>query len=136
MEEKRQISEYNENALSISRLHNHWIDFYKHMEAGIYGKVKEKLESIEIELKYDAKNLEKSSGIKYNTELEKINKKIKDIPLQISKIRKSLKEQSIEKLYNALLHEPLREKAILLKEIQQESGKGSTYKNPEEDEME
>lgn len=139
-EEKRQVSEYNENALQIIRLNNLWIDYYRYMEAGSYGRVKEKLESIETELLYDAKQLERNNVGKYHTQLKNINDDIEKIPNKLKILEKNddsiFKEDSRERIYYAFLYNPLRKKARLLKEIQQEAGKGARYKDPDEDEME
>jgi len=111
------ISAFNEAAFQVQRIHNIWLDLRKNRERGNLLACKWILDSLELELYYDAKKLSED----YLIRLEKINKEIDSISL----IKKS----------GGLLYIKLMEKEKLLREILQESGKGSTYKRKDEDEL-
>ena len=117
---ERTVSEYNENAFATSRLHNIWLDARNNRENGnLLGHkgYKWNLDSAEIELKKDAKKLDSEQGTTYVKTLKEINEKV-----NCSKTFQSL-------YYN------LMEKEELLRDIQQDSGKGTTYKDIDEDMM-
>jgi hypothetical protein len=127
MEEGNQeISEFNESALQIQRIHNHLVALATARENGNFNKVKWILDSIENELFYDA---EKISNTKedYVKQLNDIDEKIE--ALGISRNQKETYD-NLCKLYKTLI-----EKERLLRRIQQISGKGSRYKDSDDDEM-
>ena len=108
--EEQKISKFNASQLKILNLNNIWVDSRRYREAGNLQKVKWCLHSAEIELNVDIVKF------KYDKQLEKINDKI---------------EKSIGKdLYIALL-----DKEKLLRAIEDKSGKGISYSDPGEDEM-
>lgn len=115
------VSEFNEMSYHISRLHNDWLETKSYREKGLFSKVRWKLDSIELELKYDAKKLDDSGGTDYVNQLSDVNKGIII----------AIKTININEFYNKLM-----KKEELLREIQQECGKGSRYKNPSEDDLE
>jgi len=120
-EEEKKISEFNESMLQIQRLDNKWREIANAREQGDLSRAKFKLDSIEIELMNDAKILT-NREYDYVKELKNINKEIYNLNPKETK--------SIIKLYILL-----KEKEILLRQIQQECGKGSRYKASDEDEM-
>jgi len=130
MEEPRQVSEYNENAFQISRLHNHWMEVARYREKGMLQQVRWKLDSIEIELKLDAKEDEINK-------LDEINKNIKEIDIRISNLKKNkdLTEDDLRNLPNILLYDLLKQKEEILRDVRQKAGKGTTYKDLDADEM-
>jgi len=120
-EEEKKISEFNESMLQIQRLHNHWLELSKFREQGDLGKAKFKLDSIEIELMNDVRDLTDENS-NYIEKLNDINEKIYNLnPKEI---------KSIIDLYKLL-----KEKEIILRQIQQLCGKGSRYRDFTEDEM-
>jgi len=122
-ESKKTKAEFNENAFKISRLHNSWLDVQKYRKNCNYKSLKITLDSIEAELYYDAKKLDKEidkEEDKYVKRLKKINTEIKN----------SIKKLKLEEVYDNYF-----QKEIILREIQQESGMGSTYKPEDEDEF-
>ena len=108
MEETKLISEYNEAGNQILRLHNIWLDCRRYREAGSLGKYKWALDSAEIELTLDI--LDKQ------TELDTLNTKIVTN-------------------FGVKLYINLMKKEKLLRQIQDQAGKGGKYKDPNEDEM-
>ncbi len=119
-EDEKKVSEFNESMLQIQRLHNHWLDLSKFRERGDLGQAKFKLDSIEIELMNDARNLTDDED-NYLEKLKDINDKIHNLDSNV---------KSIVELYKLL-----KDKEIILRQIQQECGKGSRYRDFSEDEM-
>jgi len=120
MNETRQISEFNESIFQIQRLHYHWVSIAKYRENGQLLRAKWKLDSIEIELKYDAKLLDDKEDTKYTKKLKELEERFNT----------ALKNRNLKEIYDLV-----REKESILREIQQESGKGTKYKALGEDDM-
>lgn len=121
------ISEFNESLLKIGRLNRHWDSVALFREKGEFNKLKWKLVSIEQELDFSAKKLDKKSkDNNYIQQLKNINDAIDKL-----NISKSSKET-----YNNLqeLYKTLQEKEKLLREIQEVVGMGAKYKDISEDE--
>jgi len=93
-------------------------------------QVRWKLDSIEIELKLDAKE----DDVK---KLNEINKKIKEVDIRIANLKKNkdLNEEDLRNLPNILLYDLLKQKEEILRDIRQKAGKGTTYKDLDADEM-
>lgn len=132
-ERQKQISIYNEAAMQMQRLHNIWLSCGSSRERGNIVKYENSLRNAETELKYDAFLL--SDGLKKDHEsnyIEKIlnlNKKITKCNILISKTKNTIYYQaSINRKWALLI-----EKEELLREIQEESGKGGKRGNPDED---
>ncbi len=127
MEEQR-ISDFNDAAAQMQRLHNLYLKCENYREQGLLDKYENVLSIIESELKYDGKIiLEKKD---YISKLNKVNKNIKISNSFIFKTKDSM-------FYGAALCKKwttLIEKEELLREIQQESGKGGRYRDPYADE--
>ncbi len=124
MEHKEKlISTFNESALQIQRIGNDLVEAKYHRKKGRLIKYRFILETIEDELYYDAKKLDKNikeESEKYLYNLKEINKSI-DL---------SILSKDFSKFY-----QDLRKKERLLREIQQECGKGASYKSADEDEL-
>ena len=118
--ESRQISEFNESAYQINRIHNHLQIVASYREKGEFHKVRWKLDSIEMELRYDAKKIDDADKTIYIKRLNEINIKLRD----------AVDNRNSEELYSLLMN-----KETLLREIQQESGKGTRYRDPDEDDL-
>ena len=121
MEDNRQIAEFNESLLQIQRIHNHWLNLDKFKQRGDLAKAKFVLDSIEDELYYDAKDMDDKENEKYIEQLDNIEK-------EHNKIIINKEADAFIKLYNLV-----RKKERLLREIQQECGKGARYKSADED---
>ncbi len=128
MEQEQKLSDFNDAAAQMQRLHNTWLICDTYKEKGMISKYEIKLKCAESELKYDAKTiLEKKE---YLTDLKKINKEIDKCNKLILKLKDSTYLQgAINKKWSILI-----EKEELLREIQQESGKGGRYSDPFRDE--
>lgn len=120
MEEAKIISEFNEMGFQIQRLHNIWVECERLSRQGKFLSWNWQLDNAKKELYWDAKDLDKRNDKKYIINIEEINKKIF--------IAFSLKRMGT-------IYKLLTEKEIILREIQQECGKGSRYKSSDEDEM-
>lgn len=121
-EDNRQVSEFNENALKISRLHNHWCGAARYRELGNFRMYRWKLDSIQCELIYNAKKLDNDSNKTYLINLNEVNKEIKE-----ANNESPINPESI--------YEVLMKKEIILREVQQECGMGSTYRGIDDDDM-
>lgn len=110
-----ETSEFNQNAFCISRLHEDWLECKKYRQEGNLKKYHDKLQSIELELHCDAKKDYNAENKDY---LERINKII-----LISLFKKKY----------GLLFANLIEKEKTLKEIENNAGKGTIYRDLEED---
>ena len=116
----RIISEFNESMLQIQRLHNHWLDFDKFVKRGNFLPARWELDSVESELYWDAKRMDRDEELGFVKQLNDINLLI---------------QSAYNRGFVKLVYTLLRNKERLLREIQQESGKGSRYKSEEEDSM-
>ena len=132
-QEGKQISKYNEAMNQIVRLHNLWLKCETCKEQGNIQKYENTLRSSETELKYDARSL--SDGLKddhesnYISKLNKINVRLIVCNHLIMKVSKSMfLGAAMNKKWSTLI-----EKEELLREIQEESGKGGVRGNPAED---
>lgn len=136
MEEKKEISVYNEAVQQVMRIGNHWVEIAKLRERGKLNRVKFKLDSVEAEFKYDILHTLKADG--YEEKLKNVNQKIREASIRLSQYIKKhgqVEMEILENVYNQHLYEPLIEKEELLREIQQKSGKGSSYKGTDEEDM-
>ena len=124
---EKQISEFNEAAFQISRLHNKWLQFSHLLEQGSLILCKWKLDTIGIELWNDAKRLD-GEETPEETKEDKENKYVNKLIKVDKEIVDAEKEKDKGKLYFTLL-----KKAKLLKEIQDDAGKGARYR-PADDE--
>lgn len=116
-EEPRQVSEFNENALKIQRLHNLYLDIARYRHNGDLIRERWILETLEAELKFNAKRLDSNDNTNYLATLKEINSEL----------------STTKNLY--AMHILLIKKEELLREVQQEIGMGTTYKDPSEDDM-
>lgn len=119
-EDIKKISEFNESAYQINRLNNIWIKCQIFRNSGLLINWKWKLDDALAELSYDASRLDDSEDKEYLKTLQRIDKEI-----AFAEKYKNLR----------LLYKKLFEKELILREIQQECGKGSRYKSADEDVM-
>ena len=112
-ESGKQVSQFNENALKISRLHNIYLELAINMHNGNFHKSRWLLRTLEAEFKWYAKSLDKKEETNYIEKLNNINIAFNN-------------SSSQEEVYELLL-----EKEEILREIQQEIGMGSTFKDIE-----
>jgi len=120
---ERLISEFNEAKFQIYRLHNLWQEAKHHRESGNLVHLRWTLDSAAIELSHDAKKLDgnlKDDKEGYVFKVEELN----------SEINSAVQNGNLSKLYLKLV-----EKEKLLREIQEESGKGGRYKQEDSDWM-
>jgi len=120
MEEEKLISEFNEAKFQIFRLHNIWLDCRFYRENGLLEQYRWKLDSAEIELSEDIKRLSNKNN-PYTTKFKKLNKEIDKVFLDEKNINKQ--------------HHYLKQKEILLRDIQDKAGKGARRKPEDEDRM-
>lgn len=132
-EEGKQISKYNEAVNQITRLHNLWLKCEGFKEHGLLEKYENSLRSAETELKYDIKRL--SDGLKEDDDGNYISKLNKN-KVQIKVSNKFILKTKDSMFYGAALCKKwnvLIEKEELLREVQEEAGKGGVRTNPLED---
>ncbi len=102
-------SDFNEAAYQIERLHNLWMKCNHYSTSGLLDKWKFHLDAIKRELGKDIKDLDKDK------EKNTYNHKINLINLEIAKV----------KYDKDLLYLALQKKDELLREVQEDTGKGS-----------
>ncbi len=124
MDESKQISEFNESMFQIQRLHNHWLEFDKFIKRGDFSKARWELDSVESELYWDAKRLDDDGRKELDKEEGFMNQLINS---------NKILQGAFYKGYLNIIYTLLRSKERLLREIQQESGKGARYKDADED---
>ena len=110
------ISEFNEAKFQIFRLHNIWVECKYCREHGNLLGWKWKLDTAMIELWNDAKRTSKNTT-------EALKSLSKEINLAI-------KNKYLEEAYDKLI-----KKEVLLREIQEEAGKGAKFRAVDEDFM-
>lgn len=120
MEEEHKTSAFNQAQLQIQRLDNTWNKCIKNREQNDLSKYRKNLMSAEIELLFDARKIDSEQNKQYVNQLKDANKKIYE----------AIGNFQIFKVW-----EFLEKKEIILREIQEESGKGSMWKDEFEDEM-
>jgi hypothetical protein len=121
-EEYEKISEYNQAALQILRLHNAWISCSRHRMEGNLVQYKWDLDNIELELASDIDRLDqkKKEIDKFTNKITKLNSLILFYELNKKNMQYFLK---------------LREKEVLLRIIMERSGKGGKLKFVDEDDF-
>ena len=132
-QEGKQISKYNEAMNQIIRLHNLWLKCEGFKEHGELEKYENSLRSAETELKYDIKklseSLEENHESNYIEKLKQVQVKLMVCNNLILKTKKSMFiGAAMCKKWTVLI-----EKEELLREVQEESGKGGVRGNPSDD---
>lgn len=137
MEEESNVSsKYNEAINQITRLHNIWLSCAASKEQGNITKYEILLRNAESELKYDIKLL--SDGLEENHESNYMTK-VKKNNIQIRQSNNFILKTSLEetKVFQSaaisMKWSLLIQKEELLREIQEEAGKGGVRINPAED---
>ncbi len=115
--EEKVVSEFNENANKIARLHNIWLDCERYSNNGRFQKWNWKLDTAKRELFFEARRVS-NEDIDYLINIKEVDKKILSAIL--------MKKRNT-------LYALLQQKEIILRDIQQESGMGLTHKSAEED---
>lgn len=121
--EDKLISEFNEAAFQISRLHNIWLECKNLREKGNLISWKWKLDTAAIELWNDAKRLDEPTEKDENKLIEKLKKLDEEIS-------KAETDKKFAEFYKKLI-----EKEKLLRQIQEESGKGGKLRSADDDYM-
>jgi len=116
---EKQTSEFNEAIMQLKRLNESWVLCARYRERGMFNELKAKLLTAEIELNYDIKRLNNLDN-HYIETLKKINEDIEKF--------------GIEKKRN-LVHNKLVEKEMLLREVQEEAGKGMKFQDSDYSEL-
>ena len=119
-EYNKTISKFNEGVLQIQRLHNVWLGVRVNREGGNYRRAKDILDSAWIELACDAEKLDTNESTNYKKQIEAV-----DIEYE-----KEVKNKNRNALYKLLI-----KKEILIRTIQDKSGKGARYENPDDDDI-
>jgi flagellar motility protein MotE (MotC chaperone) len=124
MEEYQNMtSEFNEAQNQIWRLNTIWIVCHKYRETGKLLQWKWKLEGAQIELNADAERLDKT----IKDEKEKWIKRLENINESINKSESSKK---LKEMYENLI-----KKEMILRSLQESSGKGAKYRPHDDDDM-
>ena len=119
-EYNKTISKFNEGVLQIQRSNNIWLCARINREGGNYRRVKDILDSAWIELACDAEKLDTNESTNYKQQIEDIDKEY---------------EKEVKKRDKIALYKLLIKKEILIRTIQEKSGKGSRYENPDDDDI-
>jgi hypothetical protein len=137
LEKTREVSEFNEAINQIMRLNYLWNSIARFRESGKLQQARWKLDTVELELMHDAKKVDKEKGSTYVKQIEAINKTIQLVDFKVHRITKGkdYDEVDIRKLYNSLIYNLIIKKEAILREIQEEAGKGGSYKSANEDDM-
>lgn len=137
IDKSREVSEFNEAVNQIMRLNYLWNSIARYREGGKLQQARWKLDTAELELKHDAKKVDRDKNTNYVTQLVKINNAIKVVDIKVNKLikGKEVDEGYIRRLYGAFLYNLLINKETLLREIQEEAGKGGKYKSSDDDEL-
>ena len=117
---ENQISQFNDAVLEIQRLHNIWLAARMYREKGLLRDVIWILDSGEIELSDAIDRLKEKNNIDYKKQIDILNEKIN---------KANLDKNNLE------LYKHLIEKERILRKVQQDSGKGTKWKDSDEDEM-
>jgi hypothetical protein len=120
---ERRISEFNEAAFQIQRLHSIWVECKMRRQLGDLPGIRTALDSASIELWVDAIKIDDREK-KENGFQKKINAVDKEIEYVIEK--KDI--TSLKNLYKLLI---IKEK--LLRQLQEEAGKGGKTKLEDDD---
>ena len=119
-EYNKTISKFNEGVLQIQRSNNIWLCARINREGGNYRRVKDILDSAWIEFAIDAEKLDNNEDTNYVKQVEDIDKEY---------------EEEVKKKNRNALYKLLIKKEILIRTIQDKSGKGARYENPEDDDI-
>lgn len=116
-------SEFNEAKFQIYRLHNLWLECKMRRQNGDLVGLRYALDSVALELNTDAVRVDKNKKV----EEDKCTYKLEKIDLQI---RKEIEMKTKESLLN--LYELLKQKEKILRQLQEESGKGTRLTHRED----
>lgn len=131
--EQEKTSEFNEALLQIQRLHYLWMRLATARESGHLKMCEQILISVQTELQDDANRLDSHKKTGFIKKLDELNKnminahKFKEIEEEDDDERKNRKKLQMQGLFNSIV-----KKELLLRELQNASGKGSKYQPKEE----
>ena len=138
-------AKFNESYLAVQRLSNLWQQASYNYMQGNYAALCTVLDCIYVELSADAKRRNKQ----YDTQMKKINFDINKASYEMRRVQAELENVNYctPKDVDRELHQSLARarsryvgaimaKQFFLKDLQQSVGKGSSYKNALEDEIE
>lgn len=143
MEETREKSIFNETINQLLRLNSHWQLIARDRQNGNLKMCRFRLDSVELELFYDAQKLSK-----HNQEISEVDANVKKVSKVVDYVKlleevntelDNVSEEIVDKYGHRSLKNPLAyykallKKEKLLREIQQESGKGTRYSSDDED---
>jgi len=120
-------SEYNEASFQIYRLHIVWTKCREYRQSGNIIGWKDELNSAEIELSTDALRLDGKIHNKENGWLERIKKANTNIE-ETKKIKEYISKKKA-------INEFLKDKEILLRNLQEEAGKGTKFRFVDEEHL-
>jgi hypothetical protein len=133
-----ETSSFNDAVRQINRLDYAWVSIARSREKGRLNDARWKLDTAEIELRYDAEKLDDERKTNYIEQLDDINNSFKSADRRIGKIRMRIGEEDedmVHKINNYLYYDLLMKKELILRKIQQEAGKGGKYKSGDDDMM-
>jgi len=132
-DESRLISEFNEAKFQIYRLHNIWVECKQLRESGQLIPWKWKLDTAQIELNEDAKRISNQTLSEEDEEGKRKNERKSKDYIQILKLLDDDIENSEKQNDLKVMYEKLKEKEMLLREVQQECGKGARFRSEDDD---
>ena len=112
-----QISEYNGALLQVQRLHNVWISLRYFREQGDMVRVRFILDSAELELTNDLIRVDRDKDKKIGPQLEAVNQNI------------------FNTVVPSRLYPLLKLKEGILRMIEEAAGKGSKFRDPDEEDF-
>jgi dihydroneopterin aldolase len=143
MEESREKSIFNETVNQLLRLNSHWQLIARDRQNGNLKMCRFRLDSVELELFYDAQKLSRENkDMKEIAESTNPKNKAIDYVELIEQVNQELDNNSLElvnKHGQKILQNPLAfyksllKKERILREVQQESGKGTKYTSDDDD---
>ena len=128
MEEQEKVSQYNEAMFQLQRLHVLWMKASNERQRGQLNSYAQTLISAQIELLNDAKKLDKNRKTKYLAQLRILDQKILDcVNAKVDEEATDSEKNNFLKDNKQLYFNLLCSKESLLREIQDNSGKGGKY---------
>lgn len=115
-------SEFNEAKFQIFRLHNSWVECKSRRQNGDLVGLRYALDSVALELNNDAIRVDKTK----KEDEDKFVHRIKEIDKKIAEEIEKKEKKSL-----TILYELLKEKERILRQLQEEAGKGTRLKSTE-----
>ncbi len=131
--EEQKISKYNQALASLMRLDGLWQEFTRNMLKGKMEKSKFILDRVWGELSADASNQDKEKNKEFKSRFLGLDEHIQKI--NPKKIQEDDWNDKFKKIKNSHLYPMINEYETFLREIQNSQGKGSSYKDEDEESM-